>query len=60
MQIWCTYALAWTGRNAVVETLSKTIAAEVIGVVTVYSVKALLENLSKGNSWPDAGGGQDA
>lgn len=28
---------------------------EIIGVVLIYGLKALFENLSKNNSWPDKG-----
>lgn len=53
IQIWGSYYLAWKGKTEVVETLSKTIVAEIIGVVLTYAVKSLAENLSKHNVWPD-------
>jgi len=51
--IYMSYALAYLGREEIAETLSKTVAAEVFGVMAVYSAKALFENISKNNSWPD-------
>ena len=51
--IYASYYLAYIGRTQIAETLSKTVAAEVVGVIAVYAVKALLENLSKNNNWPD-------
>lgn len=47
------YYLAYIGRSQIAETLSKTVVVEVLGVVLVYSTKALMENLSKNNRWPD-------
>jgi hypothetical protein len=54
---WCSYLLAYSGRAEIAEALSKTVVAEVLGVVLVYSLKALFENLSKNNRWPDAQNG---
>ena len=51
--IWCSYFLAYTGREEIAETLSKTVVVEIIGVIAVYSLKALFENISKNNNWPD-------
>lgn len=51
--IYLSYALAYLGRGQIAETLSKTVVAEVLGVTLVYAVKALVENLSKNNQWPD-------
>jgi ABC-type transport system involved in cytochrome bd biosynthesis fused ATPase/permease subunit len=51
--IYLSYALAYLGRGQIAETLSKTVVVEVIGVMVVYSLKALVENLSKNNQWPD-------
>lgn len=47
------YALAWAGKDDIAESLSTKVVVEVIGVVVVYSVKALTETLSKNNTWPD-------
>ena len=51
--VWCSYVLAWLGRAEIAESLSKTAVTEIIGVVLVYCAKALLENISKHNAWPD-------
>lgn len=50
---WCSYLLAYLGKDEIAETLSKNVVVEILGVVTVYSVKALFENISKNNTWPD-------
>jgi hypothetical protein len=50
---WCSYLLAYLGRGEIAETLSKTVVVEILGVLLVYSLKALFENLSKNNQWPD-------
>lgn len=51
--VWCSYLLAWCGRNAIAESLSQVAITEIIGVVLVYCLKSLAENLSKNNVWPD-------
>lgn len=51
--VWCSYILAWFGRDQIAENLSQVAVTEIVGVVLVYGIKALLENLSKNNSWPD-------
>ena len=51
--VWCSYILAALGRNEIAESLSKTAVTEIIGVVLVYCVKSLFENISKNNKWPD-------
>ena len=53
--IWCSYVLAYLGREQIAETLSSVAVKEIIGVVLIYGLKALFENLSKNNSWPDKG-----
>ena len=53
--VWCSYLLAYLGRAEIAESLSKVAITEIIGVVLVYAVKSLLENLSKNNRWPDKG-----
>ena len=43
--------------------LSEKAVAEIVGVVLVYALKSLFENLSKNNQWPDkpsASAGRDA
>lgn len=47
------YALAWAGKNEIAQVLSQTALIELLGVTLVYSLKALFENLSKNNDWPD-------
>ena len=54
--VWCSYLLAYLGRDAIAEELSKVALTEIIGVVLAYAVKSLVENLSKNNNWPDKGG----
>ena len=51
--VWCSYILAWCGRADIAETLSGKAVTEIIGVVLVYAIKSLFENLSKNNAWPD-------
>jgi len=51
--VWCSYLLAYLGRAEIAESLSKVAITEIIGVVLVYSLKSLAENLSKNNDWPD-------
>ncbi len=55
--IWCSYFLAYIGKPEIAETLSKTVVIEILGVITVYSTKALFENISKNNKWPDKDNG---
>lgn len=51
--VWCSYLLAYLGREQIAETLSQVAITEIIGVVLVYSIKSLFENISKHNAWPD-------
>lgn len=51
--VWCSYILAYLGRIEIAESLSKVAITEIIGVVLVYALKSLAENLSKNNIWPD-------
>lgn len=51
--VWCSYILAWLGKEQIAESLSQVALTEIIGVVLVYAIKAVIENLSKNNSWPD-------
>lgn len=51
--VWCSYVLAWLGREEIAESLSKAAVTEIVGVVLVYCAKALFENISKHNTWPD-------
>lgn len=51
--VWCSYILAYLGREEIAESLSKVAITEIIGVVLAYCLKSLAENLSKNNCWPD-------
>ena len=51
--VWCSYILAYLNRSEIAESLSKVAVTEIIGVVLVYCLKSLAENLSKNNTWPD-------
>lgn len=57
--VWCSYLLAWCGRAEIAESLSKVAITEIIGVVLIYCLKSLFENISKNNSWPDKPDGED-
>lgn len=54
--VWCSYILAWMGKEQIAESLSQVALTEIIGVVLVYAIKSVVENLSKNNSWPDKHG----
>ena len=54
--VWCSYILAWMGKEQIAESLSQVALTEIIGVVLVYAIKSGVENLSKNNSWPDKHG----
>lgn len=58
--VWCSYILAWQGKEQIAESLSQVALTEIIGVVLVYAVKSLVENLSKNNSWPDKHGADNS
>ncbi len=51
--VWCSYILAWFGREQIAESLSQVALTEIIGVVLVHCAKTVVENLSKNNKWPD-------
>ena len=51
--VWCSYILAYLGREEIAESLSKVAITEIIGVVLAYCLKSLAENLSRNNQWPD-------
>lgn len=51
--VWCSYLLAYLGRTAIAESLSKVAITEIISVFLSYALKSLFENLSKNNNWPD-------
>lgn len=41
--VWCSYLLAYLGREEIAESLSKAAVTEIIGVVLLYCLKSLLE-----------------
>ena len=51
--IYLSYGLAYMGKAEIAETLSKTIVVEILAVFGLYAAKALFENISKNNDWPD-------
>ena len=51
--VWCSYLLAYLGRTEIAESLSQVAITEIIGVVLIYCLKSLFENLSMNNTWPD-------
>lgn len=51
--VWCSYLLAFLDREQIAENLSVVAVTEILGVVLIYCLKSLFENLSKNNSWPD-------
>ena len=57
--VWCSYLLAYLGRSAIAESLSKVAITEIIGVVLCYALKSLFENISKNNTWPDKPAGEE-
>lgn len=54
--VWCSYILACLDKMQIAESLSQVAVTEIIGVVLAYCIKAVVENLSKNNNWPDRGG----
>ena len=51
--VWCSYLLAYLGRTEIAESLSKIALTDIVVVVLTYAGKALVEQLSKHNKWPD-------
>ena len=51
--VWSSYILAYYGREQIAESLSKVALTEIVVVVCIYALKALVEQLSKHNKWPD-------
>lgn len=51
--VWCSYILAFFGKDQIAESLSQVAITEIIGVVFAYALKATFEQLSKHNHWPD-------
>jgi ABC-type transport system involved in cytochrome bd biosynthesis fused ATPase/permease subunit len=50
--IYLSYILAFLNKE-IAENLSVTVVVQLVSVVFIYCLKALFENLSKHNSWPD-------
>ena len=48
-----TYYLAYIGSDDIAESLSKVVIADLVVSPAVLLLKALTENLSKNNTWPD-------
>ena len=57
--VWFSYILAALDKVQIAESLSQVAVTEIIGVVLVYALKSLVENLSKNNIWPDKPGKDD-
>lgn len=51
--VWFSYILAALDKIQIAESLSSVAVTSIIGVVFSYCAKAVFENLSKNNSWPD-------
>lgn len=51
--VYLSYVLAYLGRVEIAEALSRAVVVEILGVVLIYGLKSLTENLSKNNAWPD-------
>ena len=49
--VWCSYLLAYLGREQIAETLSNNAVNSVIAVVLVYAIKSLCENTLKYNDF---------
>lgn len=49
--VWCSYLLAYLGREQIAETLSNNSVDSVIAVVLAYAVKSLCENTLKYNDF---------
>lgn len=51
--VWASYLLAYFQRGQIAESLSQVALTEIVAVVLAYSLKSVVENLSKNNHWPD-------
>ena len=49
--VWCSYLLAYLGREQIAESLSNESVKSVIAVVLVYALKSLCENTLKYNDF---------
>ena len=50
--VWCSYLLAYLGREQIAEQLSGKAVTEIIAVILAYAIKSLVENLSTTPSMP--------
>ena len=52
--VWCSYILAYLGKESIAEKLSQTAVTEIVGVVALYCLKSLFEKRSRFMSAPGA------
>ena len=45
--MWCSYVLAWHGKETIAESLSNTVASSIVAVVIPYLITKTIENVSK-------------
>lgn len=45
--MWCSYVLAWYGKEEIAESLSNTVASSIVAVVIPYLITKTIENVSK-------------
>lgn len=45
--MWCSYILAWFGKETIAESLSNTVASSIVAVVIPYLITKVIENISK-------------
>lgn len=45
--MWCSYILAWFGKEEIAESLSNTVATSIVAVVIPYLITKTIENVSK-------------
>lgn len=45
--MWCSYVLAWFGKETIAESLSNTVASSIVAVVIPYLITKVIENVSK-------------
>lgn len=51
--VWFSYILAYKGIADTVESVSKVVVTEILGIFLAFALKNGVENLSKNNTWPD-------
>ena len=47
--VWCSYLLAYLGREQIAEQLSGKAVTEIIAVILAYAIKSLVERVAKGD-----------